>query len=207
MHECRRGTLEGTWQVSHSGSIDDDDEAVSWKAKKNIHRIYRSEGREGEKRAGSEKMDGWKMHAFNRFIESQTRKDTGDFKTEKEGGPRAHPTAFDSMCIHLFAFPPPDLTFAACLVGWLVWPMTHVVCFSLHSSPASCLAAHREYLLPLSPSLPHACMLFPLAISTVAAKQGRWNQMSKALINVLKMDYFHTSVINFSIQPALLGTN
>lgn len=58
MHECRRGTLEGTWQVSHSGSIDDDDEAVSWKAKKNIHRIYRSEGREGEKRAGSEKMDG-----------------------------------------------------------------------------------------------------------------------------------------------------
>lgn len=59
MHECRRGTLEGTWQASHSGSIDDDDEAVSWKAKKkNIHRIYRSEGREGEKRAGSEKMDG-----------------------------------------------------------------------------------------------------------------------------------------------------
>jgi hypothetical protein len=60
------------------------------------------------------------MHAFNRFIESQTRKDTGDFKTEKEGGPRAHPTSFDSMCIHLFAFPPPDLTFAACLLGWLV---------------------------------------------------------------------------------------
>lgn len=36
MHECRRGTLEGTWQASHSGSIDDDDEAVSWKAKKKI---------------------------------------------------------------------------------------------------------------------------------------------------------------------------
>lgn len=58
MHECRRGTLEGTWQVSHSGSIDDDDEAVSWKAKKKYPSYLSVRRKRGGEKGGVRK-DGW----------------------------------------------------------------------------------------------------------------------------------------------------
>ena len=69
----------------------------------------------------SGKMDGGKMDGFT-GSQNHTRKDTGDFKTEKESGAHAHPQAPPpsncfSMCIHLFAFAP-DLTLV-CLMVWV----------------------------------------------------------------------------------------
>jgi len=86
-------------------------------------------------------MDGGKMHAFT-GSQNHTRKDTGDFKTEKESGAHAHPQAqaqaYTPFQLHFHVHP--FICFCSRpnsgLLDGLGW-FGHVVCSLPHPSSFS----------------------------------------------------------------------